>query len=58
MLGKEYVYDTLIVPKKSQNKPVNIDVIRQVFSKTQDNGIEFSSINAQIEDGLFVKYLV
>lgn len=55
LLGKEYVYDTLIVPKKSQNKPVNIDVIRQVFSKTQDNGIEFSSINAQIEDGLFVK---
>ena len=55
LLGKEYVYDTLIVPQKSQNKPVNIDVIRQVFSKTQDNGIEFSSINAQIEDGLFVK---
>lgn len=55
LLGKEYVYDTLIVPQKSQNKPINIDVLKQVFSKTQDNGIEFSNINAQIEDGLFVK---
>lgn len=53
--GKEYIYDTLIFPEKSQNKPISLDTLIQVFSKTQESGIEFININASIDNELFVR---
>lgn len=53
--GKEFIYDTLIVPEKSKTKPIDDHMIEQIFSKTQDNGIEFSKIYSQIDNGLFAK---
>lgn len=52
---RRYMYDTLIVPEKSQNKPIDLDTLIRVFSKTQDSGIEFFDINAEIDNGLFVR---
>ncbi len=50
-------YTSDFIPLKAKNKPINIETIKQQFSKTNDTIYEFENISVDLDDNLFIPSL-